>query len=750
MADLVLIHGIRMPLYAAVVVEAPITQIYHYLIPESLSNSVVPGIRVLVPFGRRKLRGVCVRLDDTTTVNKDKLKEVLETGSPDEILSVELLELTKWVAGYYASSWGMTLAAAMPAGVRKSRKEKTEMLVSLAIPPDDTPPRIAALELRAHRQAGLLRALFRHLEGGVSAVPAAALISEVGGNYSALQALATKGLIKLDEHVVNGGMTLVKDRQHEIVLNSDQSRAISRISRALSAGEFAAFLLYGVTSSGKTEVYLQALAQCLTSGRGALILVPEISLTPQTVSRFQERVGEVAVLHSHMSDGERAGQWRRINSGELRVVIGARSAVYAPIPDLGLIVVDEEHERSFKQENDPRYNGRDVAVIRARKTKAVVILGSATPSIESWQNASVEKYSLLSLPERAGGALPPVLEVVNMSEEWADRKQQCVLSRVLERRLLACRHRNEQAILFLNRRGFNTFVYCRGCGDVLKCDDCDIAFTFHRGSDVLKCHYCDRTLPAPKKCPACGAHSLYYGGTGTERVEEIIGKILPDARLLRMDSDTMTGRDAHGQALSAFARGEYDILLGTQMVTKGFDFPNVTLVGVLLADNAIHMPDFRAAERTFQLITQVVGRAGRAEKPGTAIIQAIDPTHFSVQCALKHDYQSFADHEIADRKILAYPPFGKLARIIVRGPRESSVRKTAGEIAVCLKGKVSDKRKVLGPAPCPISRIQGAFRYHIMVKGRDHVELLSLLKNAPLCGSGKTAVTVDIDPVSML
>ncbi|MBP5233222.1 MAG: primosomal protein N', partial [Planctomycetes bacterium] len=429
------------------------------------------------------------------------------------------------------------------------------------------------------------------------------------------------------------------------------------------------------------------------------------------------------------------------------------SAVFSPMPGLGLVIVDEEHEHTFKQESCPRYHGRDLAVMRAAAEKAVVVLGSATPSLESWHNAQTGKYQLLSLTERPGGARVPEARVVDMGEECREQKRLVTFSRELLARLGECLQKKQQAILFLNRRGFNTEVRCKACGETLKCQDCSIALTYHKHDGLMRCHYCDAAARPPDKCPTCGARALRFSGTGTERAEAVLQELFPEARLLRMDSDTMTRRDAHGRALAAFAAGEYDVLLGTQMVTKGFDFPNVTLVGVLAADSAIDLPDFRAAERTFQLVTQVVGRAGRAEKSGVAVIQAFQPGHYAVQYALRQDFPGFAAYELQARRALGYPPYGRLARIIVASENEAAARGLGDQIAARLKTVAPEPGRVLGPAPCVIEKLQKVFRFHLLVMARDHRALRRVLDAAAefyAPARNGVQVTLDVDPVSMM
>lgn len=742
-----------MGLYAAIAVEAPVTKVYHYSIPEKLAGRVKPGSRVIAPFGPRRIRGFCVELSEECPIDPKRCRDIIDAGPEGEIVFPELLRLTKWAADYYHTGWGMMLAAAVPSAVRKGAKMETVLHLKLAKSPEQTKLELAFLPKNASKQALILQKMLELYDQGVNEVLAAWLLGRIEATHSTLRGLEKKGLLEVDERNREVNHTVLPQTFKDITLNPEQETAVSKLCGALDGREFSPFLLYGITGSGKTEVYLQAMSHALKQGRTVLVLVPEISLTPQTVGRFRQRAGEVVSMHSNMSDGERAEAWRRLRSGEVKVVVGARSAIFSPLPDLGLIIVDEEHEHTFKQENEPRYHGRDIAVMRGLHEKAVVVMGSATPSLETWHNACTGKYELLTLTERAGGARPAQTKVVDMRDEFAERKKMVTFSRTLEKELANCLHHGKQAILFLNRRGFNTFVTCLSCGEPVKCPHCDISLTFHKRDNIMRCHYCDYYTKPPQECEACSSRNLRYGGSGTERVEQLLETILPEARLLRMDSDTMTGRDSHAKALAAFANGEYDILLGTQMVTKGFDFPNVTLVGVLSADSAINLPDFRATERTFELVTQVVGRAGRGVNPGVAVIQAFQPEHYAIEYAVAQDFEGFATKELATRKPLGYPPFGRVARFVARGEKEPAVKELLSEIGAKLKQNQPRPLSVIGPNPCPVAIIQNEFRYHLMIKGRSHHEIHNML-NLVTDYIGKKSkgvrLTVDVDPVSQM
>ncbi len=732
------------------------TSVYDYRIPKSLSGRLMAGGRVLVPFGPRRIGGFCVGLSDTTSVAESRLKDIISAGDAEEAVPADLLKTTRWIASYYHASWGNVLAAAVPSAVRKGRHARRETYVSLAVSLDEARAAFGIALKRSPQQQHALQTLLGLIGEAVGEeehlVTAVSLQERAKVKRATLKALAARGLIRLDSRPVHRELVSFREVEHAIDLTPAQQQAYGALAAAVRGEAYSTFLLYGVTGSGKTEVYLRTMQDALQAGKSVLVLVPEISLTPQTVERFRERAGAVAVLHSSMSEGDRAQQWRDIRQGRVRVVVGARSAVFAPLADLGLVIVDEEHERTFKQETSPRYNARDVAVVRARENGAIAILGSATPSLESWQNARSGKYALLTLPERVGKAGTPSTVVVDMRSEWSDRKQAVVFSRQLERELVGCLHRKEQAILFLNRRGFNTSAQCRACGEVLRCASCDIALTYHQKSGVLRCHYCDYQVSKPVCCPLCSAATLHFSGTGTERVDDLLARLMPAARVKRMDSDTMTRVGAHAEALAAFARGEFDILLGTQMVTKGFDFPNVTLVGVLSADSAINMPDFRSAERCFQLVTQVVGRCGRSTKPGRAVVQAFQPDHYALQCALAQDFGAFARHELADRKAMGYPPFGRLLRIVGRGKKSALLSAAMVEIAGAMRALLRTGMVVLGPVPCPLARLHGEHRQHILLKASTHKQVEGMLRSVADALSRKNGIhiSVDVDPVSLL
>ncbi|MBD3379644.1 MAG: primosomal protein N' [Candidatus Omnitrophica bacterium] len=533
--------------------------------------------------------------------------------------------------------------------------------------------------------------------------------------------------------------------------NPEQKKVLEDISECLDEGRNEVFLLHGITGSGKTEIYLQAMEKVLSRGGSGVVLVPEISLTPQTVERFRSRFDDmVAVFHSKMLQSSRFAEWKRIREGKARVVVGPRSAVFSPITRPGIFIVDEEHEPSYKQEDSPRYHAREVAIRRAAYAGVPVILGSATPSLESYHKAVQGDYKLVELTQRIREKALPRVKLVDMRMEFDTRVGHTVISRAMEDILGKDISKGHQALIFQNRRGYSTFVLCRKCGYVLKCAKCDSPMVLHREKSELICHYCNRRLPPPAACPDCREEALSYRGAGTERIEKAIKKILPEARVARMDSDTMSKRGAHAKVLKAFKKHELDVIVGTQMIAKGLDFPKVTLVGVVSADANLNLPDFRSGERTFSLITQVAGRAGRGDLGGEVVVQTYTPEHYAVNLAAKHDFKGFYDREIDSRRDLLLPPFVHLAKITVRGRKEDNVIKSVNRLADKLRARMPDA-DLLGPAPAPISRLRGYYRWNVLLRAPDREKMVSGLRKA-LKGHRKGTgiyMAVDVDPMSM-
>jgi primosomal protein N' (replication factor Y) len=538
------------------------------------------------------------------------------------------------------------------------------------------------------------------------------------------------------------------------VLNEAQALAFNAIETALAAGGFRAFLLQGVTGSGKTEVYLRAIQAVLDRGKNALLLVPEIALTPAVAGQFLHRFGQqVAILHSAIGESERAEQWRRIQSGQARVVVGTRSGVFAPVQQLGLIIVDEEHDASYKQGETPRYHGRDVAVVRAREAGAVIILGSATPGIETRFNAENGKYTLLRLPTRVQQRPMPEVELVDMRTEFLETKQQSIFSRRLIAEMEERLQRQEQVMLLLNRRGFSSFMVCRACGERLSCINCSVVLTHHKRDRRMLCHYCGYAERVPTECPKCGSDHIQFLGAGAERVEEELHRHLPEARIARLDRDTAAAKGSFERILQAFREGAVDVLVGTQMIAKGHDIPNVTLVGVVLADFGLGMPDFRAAERTFQLLTQAAGRAGRGDAPGRVIVQTLNPEHYAIGFAAAQDYEAFYKKEIEFRKWLRYPPFAAFANLVIRDNKQEQALRMATELGYLLQPPPSGMR-VMGPAEAPVPRLMDEFRYQILLKAAKRSVLreaiLKLRSHADTEKWRSGALMIDVDPVSLM
>ncbi|HBB88577.1 MAG TPA: primosomal protein N' [Blastocatellia bacterium] len=542
----------------------------------------------------------------------------------------------------------------------------------------------------------------------------------------------------------------------DYVLTEDQKKVIAEINLALDNHSYSPFLLHGVTGSGKTEVYIRAMRVALELGRSALMLVPEIALTPVFSQRLRMHFGEqVAIFHSSLSKGERFDEWTRVRNGTARIVIGTRSAVFAPIQNLGLVIVDEEHESTYRQQDSPRYNARDTAIVRAQKQAAVVILGSATPSLESFHNASTGKYKYLQLPNRLGGRPLAVAEIIDMRAAFARKQRPAIFSDELLRAIAATHQRGEQSIILLNRRGYSSFVLCRSCGESIQCPNCDVTLTYHRSERVIICHYCDHREAAPTKCPSCDGKYIYYVGEGTQQIEEKLRTLFPSILIARIDRDTTSRRHAFEKSLHDFSEGKIDMLVGTQILAKGHDFPNVTLVGVVSVDAGLALPDFRAAERAFQLLTQVAGRAGRGDLAGKVLIQTYHPYHYALRHASGQDYAGFYEEEIRHRQNHSYPPFVALASLLVHGPKLDQTRSDALQLRKELDTANPDRIvRVLGPAPAALARLKNEFRMQLLIKGRKRQQLRDVigtaLKAVAANGVNLRSINVEIDPVSIM
>ncbi len=744
----------------------PLFRTFTYRVPDGLTGSVTPGSRVVVPFRNRKEIGIVV---GTSEPRPDmKVKDALEAPDDAPVLDAPMLALSRWIAEYYIVPLGVALRSALPAALTgvsiplPARKTRRVAQISRELPSlihrDET-------FARAPQQ----RAVYELLEaiGGRASVEH--LAEQLAFSASVLKGLVARGLIEMTFETVERDPFLTRARRaaDTHVPSAAQSHALQRLAVA-PPGHVT--LLHGVTGSGKTLVYLDFLKQVvLEQGKSAIVLVPEIALTPQTVDRFRAVFGDrIAVIHSALSDGERYDAWLALRRGEKRIAVGARSAIFAPVHDLGAIIVDEEHESSYKQGEAPRYHAREVAIVRARAEGAVVVLGSATPSLESWANAASGKYELLTLPERAGGASLPTVDVVDLRAEQpkrlpsdnatGDAAFSYAIGPALEAALQDRLGKGEQSILLLNRRGYSSFIQCGTCGDVAVCPNCSISLTYHRTPERLVCHYCLHSEALHLTCNRCAGMRLRQRGLGTQQVERLLTERYPTARIARMDVDTTSGKWAHTEILDRVGAGEVDILLGTQMIAKGLDFPNVTLVGVIDADVGINLPDFRASERCFQLLSQVAGRAGRGPKGGEVLIQTRSPSHHAVRCAVTHDYHAFVQQELAGRKHPAYPPNVRIANVVLSGTQEDATSRLATRAAAWLHKLLAAHPApgvtIIGPAPCPVERVKQRWRWHVLIKAERPQDLgrmaQYLVERFEIPAQFGMRMTVDRDPVALL
>jgi primosomal protein N' (replication factor Y) (superfamily II helicase) len=759
---------------AEVALARPIEQTYDYLIPEPLRALIQPGQRVEIPFGagNRKETAFCVGVKRLENRSNRRLKSILGLVDRDPIVDAHLLNLTQWIADRYICGWGQALETAVPAGVKKQAGTREMTYFALAENIDElldntkVPTKQAAI-------IDLLRASDQPLKG-------VQITEAVGCTPAPIKGLRDKGLIYATRKRVGTFEASIGEivREQDLILNADQARVLSTIVMQIRSNKYRTMVLHGVTGSGKTEVYIQAIREVVSYGRQAIVLVPEISLTPQTIRRFQSRFDSVAVLHSHLTDAERHWHWQRIARADVQVVVGARSAVFAPTPHLGIIVIDEEHETSFKQDLTPRYHAREVARERARQAGIPLILGSATPTLETWMRvqspaqvvppqsqatSSDAKGSdlpvedptdlLLSLPSRVSGLPLPPVTVVDIRNDPVCSKGHSI-GRALRSTMQTALNDNGQVILFLNLRGYSPTVWCRSCGGGVKCPDCDITLTLHRDRNIVLCHTCNMESPPPELCPQCGMPGIRYFGAGTQRLEQEVKSKFPKHNVLRMDSDTMQKRGSHDEALETFRRGDAHILVGTQMIAKGLDFPNVTLVGVVDADTILHQADLRALERTFQLIAQVAGRAGRSERGGRVIVQTCSPDDVAIQCAVKHDFVGFAVGELANRLDADAPPYRNWARVILRGPIEQAVQAISLEMSDTIREVIAKRdldMRVLGPAPCPIAKLQANYRFHFLLSAPTLDPIRSLWRELrPTLPQDKSVeFVVDVDPLNL-
>ena len=746
---------------ARVTLDVAVRREFDYLVPEELERSVHEGTRVKVPFGPREVMGVVTAvLDESPHGN---LREIIKTVGGQALVTPPILRLVRWIADYYCCAPEIAMKAVLPDAVRKEEEGWRERLCVRALPQHGEPPKLTK------RQEDLWTIVEEWRE-----LPLQELVRLAGTTSATIRKLEDKGLVSIAPQISERD-PYAKEHilpTQPLELNAQQSTALESIvdsmerlakrddDEAKPVGDNV-FLLHGVTGSGKTEVYLQAIAHALGQGKGAIVLVPEISLTPQTVERFKARFSQgpqqtlVAVLHSHLSAGERHDEWHKIRQGRARIVIGARSAVFAPVEPLGLVIVDEEHEHSYKQEEAPRYNARDLAVVRGQQEGAAVVLGSATPCMESYHNVQRKKYGLLSLTERVDNIQMPIVRVIDMRSAARKEKGAGIFSPQLREAILQRLEKNEQVMLFLNRRGWSSSLQCPECGFVAECPNCSVSLTYHRAAQQLMCHICGHIETAPKKCPEtkCGNVAIRFSGLGTEKVEAALEKGFPSARVKRMDSDTLKRKEDYRRILGDFRTGKIEILVGTQMIAKGLHFPNVTLVGIIHADLSLHIPDFRAGERTFQLLTQVAGRAGRGEVEGEVYVQSFTPFHPAIQYARRHDYVGFYEQEIEFRQQLNYPPVGRVALLTLRGRSEDRVKFVADHLRREMDTVAKELGEVVvaGPAPAPLLRAENFYRYQIMLRTSRMPQLsrkLSALRETFQIPEDLRLV-IDIDPMSL-
>ncbi|HTV62067.1 MAG TPA: primosomal protein N' [Verrucomicrobiae bacterium] len=755
---------------ARVSLEIALRKEFDYSIPPGLAGQIEVGTRVQVPFGPRKIFGTVTALAEESA--HAALKPILKTIGAQTLVTPKILKLARWIADYYCCAPETALKSVLPEAVRKKEEGWKKQLFVRAMPPVGDFPRLPK------RQQQVWNIIEERRE-----VLLTELLELAGTTAVTVRKLEDRGLIEITPEISERDPYA---REHilpsqPLLLNPDQSTALETIKSAMGGAcvpqvepgvapgsepkKAPVFLLHGVTGSGKTEIYLQAIAHTLEQGKGAIVLVPEISLTPQTVERFKARFSSgkcqtlVAVLHSHLGAGERHDEWHKIRQGRARIVIGARSAIFAPVEPLGLVIVDEEHETSYKQEEAPRYHARDVAIVRGRMENAVVILGSATPSLESYYNAKNGKYTLLELPERVDNQKMPRVRVVDLRQAASKEKASLIFSPQLKEAIHLRLDRREQTILFLNRRGYSTSLQCDKCGYVATCPNCSVSLTYHRVEQKVACHICGFVDKVPRVCPnpKCKNPAIRFSGTGTQRVEETLAKLFPQARVRRMDSDAMKRKDDYRKTLGDFRAGKIDILVGTQMIAKGLHFPNVTLVGIIHADSALHQPDFRAGERTFQLLTQVAGRAGRGDVEGEVFVQAFAPFHPAIQYARRHDFTGFYEQEIEFRQQLKYPPASRVALLTLKGRNEDKVKFSAEHLRKVIESAVhsrqTDFRDLIlsGPAPAPLARAEQFYRHQIMLRTRAMSKLSAALAKiaTSLVLPDDLTLSVDIDPVDL-
>lgn len=818
------------PQYAQVAIPVHLRRLFTYRLPDSMRRAAFVGSRVMVQLGAKPTAGYIVallpQLRSGTSLVESEIKDVQELLDVDPPLTSEVLEITRWVAEYYAAPWGEVMRAALPAGINAtveqtiSITEEGRRKLSELEPTQSEAIKTRALHLLLHEgefevnafclrmgsaripkwlreleneklivrsyrthktptQAKKRRAIrliesstaasstritkaqeraVQTLRANQGAMPANELTKQARVSESVIRTLSKNGRVEeFDENVRRDPLARAESPSTgNFKLTPAQIAALKAIEMPLTARAFSPILLHGITGSGKTEVYIRTMRAALEMNRGAMMLVPEIALTPILSRRLRAHFGDqIAIFHSSLSKGERFDEWSRLRSGEARVVLGTRSAVFAPVKDLGVIITDEEQDASYRQEESPFYHARDTAIVRAQKESAVVVLGSATPSLESFHNAQTGKYKYVQLPERIANRPLAQAEIIDMREVFARRKQPAIFADELLASIEQKHTRGEQSIILLNRRGYSSFILCRSCGESIECPNCDVTLTYHRGEGTLVCHYCNHHQRAPSVCPTCGSKYIFYVGEGTEQIEEILRKRFPQLRIGRIDRDTKSRRHEFEKTLLDFEKGAIDLLVGTQMLAKGHDFPNVTLVGVISVDAGLALPDFRAAERTFQLLTQVAGRAGRGDLPGRVLIQTYHPNHYALRHATAQDYRGFYDEEIRHRRNHGYPPFVALALLLVRHKDAARALSTAQQLRNVLNDANGNHAcRILGPAPAPFARLRGEHRVQLLIKSTSRKQMRAVIdqamKDFEQRGGDARSVTLEIDPVSMM
>ncbi|MCE1247635.1 MAG: primosomal protein N' [Firmicutes bacterium] len=749
-------------LYAQVLVDIharALDKPFTYGIKQEHAGKIAVGSAVKVNFNNRLIMGFVIDISDKPPVFYGKqfeIKPIEEVAAPDSLWDKEMLDLAGWMQKYYGCSFLDALKVLIPAPVRIKKDgsmpedPKVKMAVFVAEPEESWDK----FEKRSPSQAAGLK----FLQEQKTPVKLADAVKQTGLSHTGFSSLAKKNLIEIYEGSPSFQYfhRFPAQVSGEFELTDDQQKVLDDMLGKIHSGKPGVAMLYGVTGSGKTEIYLRIIKQILEEGREAIALIPEISLTPQAIERFRSRFGEeIAILHSRLTGTERRLMWWKIRRKEVRVVLGARSAVFAPLENIGVIVVDEEHDESYKQERDPRYNARQVAVKRAMQHNSLVILGSATPSLESFHYAKQKKYDMYRLPARVGESNLPSIELINLKEDFSNKEKRFgLIGDTLKQEIQDTLNKDEQVILFINRRGYSAFIMCRECGNVLRCPYCDITLTYHKSDGLMKCHYCQYERPAPSICPICQGVKLIMPSLGIQEVEDELAEFFPGVPFIRMDKDTTGEKDAHTKIIREFADGKAKILLGTQMIAKGHDFPGVTLVGVILADVSLYLPDFRSLERTYHVLTQVAGRAGRRNTPGKVIIQTYNPKTPVLQAVARQNYEDFFKWEIDNREALNYPPYARIVNILLTGSNQEAIREYSVNFSDLLRKKQfrSVFIAVLGPAPCPLSRIKNRYRWHITIKTHNVPKTVAVVKAvlARYPNPTDTGFFMDIDPVSLM